>query len=197
MAIGVGISLLTFGVLLRFVWSTDNLVRLASLRLEFLALGPLTFAGVIIFSGAVADRVIRFVPAYLCILASPIAEPMRLQWPAALSLTVALAATTPCGLARNWRLSLALGLTIPWLGLCIAVPAITFVRALPISFNGIGVGGGAFIAVLQSFGVAQGDALVLSLSGTAVHALGGLVGGSFFLWFIFSRDPRWRPRAAS
>lgn len=139
--------------------------------------------------GATGGQIIQRLPARLRALVAPLLEPIDLQQVAWMNLMLALLATTLSGLAMYWFLSLALGLTISWLALCVAVPAVTVVRALPISFNGLGVGEGAFIAVLQPFGVAHSDALVLSLTGTAVHAVGGIVGGFFLLWLTLHRTP--------
>lgn len=115
---------------------------------------------------------------------APAAHPLRLTVPQLSLLALALIGSSLFGIATYWTLSLALQLNISWLALCLVVPVVTLMRVLPISFNGIGVGEGAFVVMLLPFGVAQADALALSLSGLALHTVAGLVGGIFYLIWL-------------
>lgn len=114
-------------------------------------------------------------------------EPLRLDPSAILLLTVSMACAVACGLGTYWALALALNMHVPWLALFVAVPAVTLVRALPVSLNGIGVGEAALVVLLRPFDVPSDVAVALSLAGFAVQTLAGLVGGLCFLWVLNGR----------
>jgi hypothetical protein len=60
---------------------------------------------------------------------------------------------------------------------CLVVPLVWVVRMLPVSFNGIGVGEGAFVFLAGLFGVPSDSALALSLTILGVQTGVALVGG--------------------
>jgi uncharacterized protein (TIRG00374 family) len=62
-------------------------------------------------------------------------------------------------------------------GFCLVVPLVWVVRMLPISFNGIGVGEGAFVFLAGRFGVPSDRALALSLTVLGVQTAVALIGG--------------------
>jgi len=64
---------------------------------------------------------------------------------------------------------------------CLVVPLVWVVRLLPVSFNGVGVGEGAFVFLMGLFGVPAGKALVLALALLAVQTLVALAGGVILL----------------
>src|SRR5205807_9617058 len=60
---------------------------------------------------------------------------------------------------------------------CLVVPLVWVVRMLPVSFNGIGVGEGAFVFLAGLFAVPSDSALALSLTVLGVQTGVALVGG--------------------
>jgi uncharacterized membrane protein YbhN (UPF0104 family) len=60
---------------------------------------------------------------------------------------------------------------------CLVVPLVWVVRMLPVSFNGIGVGEGAFVFLAGLLGVSSDRALALSLTILGVQTAVALVGG--------------------
>jgi hypothetical protein len=105
-------------------------------------------------------------------------QPLRLSRSDGGLLALALCGSAVSGVGVYWLSALALGLHPPILALCITVPVVTLTRVLPISLNGIGVGEGVFVAMLQPFAVPPADALAISLAGLLVHVIGGLIGGA-------------------
>lgn len=120
---------------------------------------------------------------------APATEPLRLQPTQFGLLALALCGSAIFGVCTYWLLALALSIKVSWMALCIAASVVTLARTLPISINGIGVGEGAFVVMLHPFGVANADALALSLSGLAVQSLVGLVGGVVYA-VLLSRGVR-------
>lgn len=95
-----------------------------------------------------------------------------------------------CSVAAVERLATGISVHFSLIDLLGTVPAILLSAALPISINGWGVREGASVVLLGTVGVAQADALALSiLSGLATLAVGA-IGGLVWLaegWL----DARW------
>lgn len=187
MVLGSSATLLLWGQLGTTLAVPLLLIQVGALALSLIALYPVPF---VIFGRRayeyalhwslsrrliehpLGQRIIRFF--------QPASEPLRLDAAGVVALITAIFGSTIMGVATYWLLGRALSVEIGWLALCVATPVVTLARTLPISLNGIGVGEGAFVAMLQPFGIAGADAFALSLAGLALHTLAGLIGGAFY-----------------
>src|SRR5262245_2992103 len=84
-----------------------------------------------------------------------------------------------------------LGAGVGLLGYCLVVPLVWVVRMLPVSFNGIGVGEGAFVFLAGLFGVPADSALALSLTVLGVQTGIALVGGLLLAVRVATRWRGW------
>ena len=82
-----------------------------------------------------------------------------------------------------WLIGIALGLQIPLIYYCVAVPMVVLLTLIPLSLNGVGIREGGMILFLQPAGVRSEDAVTLaflwflaqtttSLFGAAVYLIG-------------------------
>jgi uncharacterized membrane protein YbhN (UPF0104 family) len=91
-------------------------------------------------------------------------------------------------IAMAWCAARALGLTIGWEMLSLAVPLALLVTTLPISVAGWGVREAVLVFVLGLGGVASHDALAVSVTwGALLLALGVLAAGPALLWLARRR----------
>jgi uncharacterized membrane protein YbhN (UPF0104 family) len=81
------------------------------------------------------------------------------------------------GIAGYVVIGRSLGLGMPFSAYCLVVPLVWVVRMLPVLFNGIGVGEGAFVFLVGLFGVAADQALALALAMFGLQTALALVGG--------------------
>jgi len=95
-----------------------------------------------------------------------------------------------CGLAFVFHLfqlglqvllSHALGLAVPIWYLLLFIPLMTILSTLPVSFNGLGVREGGYVAFLALVGVGKEEALAFGLLWTALLFAAGLFGGLVLL----------------
>jgi hypothetical protein len=84
----------------------------------------------------------------------------------------------------HWLIGRALGLGLPVSVYFFVIPLATVVMLVPISINGIGIREGIFALLLGGYGVAQADAVALSLLAFATFFTHGVLGG---LVFAFTR----------
>ena len=84
-----------------------------------------------------------------------------------------------------WVLARGLGMNVPLLALCLIVPTVICVAALPITPSGLGLRENAMVQLLAapSIGADATDALSLSLLAWAGSAFWGLVGGILYSMF--------------
>src|SRR5207237_4553324 len=75
-----------------------------------------------------------------------------------------------------WLLARAIGLTVPFSVLAVALPPVLIAATAPISIGGFGVREGMFVLLLRHAGVGPTDATVLSLLSAAAFALASLPG---------------------
>jgi uncharacterized protein (TIRG00374 family) len=80
-----------------------------------------------------------------------------------------------------WIIVKALGLSISFLMLMVAIPLAIFAGRIPVSLGGIGITEGAIVYLLGLFGVSTADALALSLVARAIDIFVVSVPGAF-LW---------------
>jgi len=78
-------------------------------------------------------------------------------------------------------LSHALGLAVPIWYLLLFIPLMTILSTLPVSFNGLGVREGGYVAFLALVGVGKEEALAFGLLWTALLFAAGLFGGLVLL----------------
>lgn len=77
----------------------------------------------------------------------------------------------------NYIAARAVGVDIPPLALLWIVALVSLVHLVPVSFAGLGLREGAYVILLQQYGIALAPALTLSLAVFAIIVLQGLVGG--------------------
>jgi uncharacterized protein (TIRG00374 family) len=87
------------------------------------------------------------------------------------------AATAVLNIAMFYVIGQSLDIDIGFLAYCLVFPLVTIVRMLPISLNGIGVGEGAFVFLMELFGVSSKKSLALAVSMLGVTILVALAGG--------------------
>jgi len=86
-----------------------------------------------------------------------------------------------------WCLVRGLGLDVSLTYLGIIVPIISLLTMLPLSLNGMGIREGAMVLFLTPVGVAEGQALTLSLLWFSVYLAVGLLGGAVYMLGSFAR----------
>ena len=77
----------------------------------------------------------------------------------------------------NYLAALSVGVDIPLVALAWIVAAVSLVHLLPISLAGLGVREGAYVVLLQQYGVPAADGLALSLAVFGVIMAQALLGG--------------------
>lgn len=90
-------------------------------------------------------------------------------------------------------LAYALGIAVPFWYLALFIPLINIFSALPLSFNGIGVREGGYVAFLTLIGVSTAEALAFGVLWTTLTFAAGLFGG---LVFLLSPEARFSFRRA-
>jgi glycosyltransferase 2 family protein len=78
---------------------------------------------------------------------------------------------------QAWCLGRGLGLTLPFSSYLAFIPLILLIMLLPITFNGLGTSQLAFVWAFRQVGVADADALTLSVLFVALGIVGNLPGG--------------------
>jgi len=78
---------------------------------------------------------------------------------------------------QAWCLGQGLGLTAPFSSYLAFIPLILLIMLLPITFNGLGTSQLAFVWAFRQVGVADADALTLSVLFVALGIVGNLPGG--------------------
>ncbi len=76
----------------------------------------------------------------------------------------------------------ALGLELPLVAYCIAVPVVALLTVLPISLNGVGVREGGLVWILSTYGVSEAHGVALGLLWLSVSVVTGLIGGLVYLF---------------
>lgn len=82
--------------------------------------------------------------------------------------------------------ALAVGLEVPFLVLCLIVPAAVLASMLPISINGLGLREGALVGLLAAYGVPANTAGSFAFLALIIASAVALVGGVIY---IFYRQP--------
>jgi uncharacterized protein (TIRG00374 family) len=88
---------------------------------------------------------------------------------------------------QAWALGRSLGLDVPFVFYCVAIPICILVMQVPVTFNGLGTGQAAFLWTFGPAGVAAHHAIALSLLFIALGVVGNLPGG--WLWAFGRRTP--------
>jgi len=86
----------------------------------------------------------------------------------------------------NFFLSRSLSMDISFISLIAYIPLITVISLIPITINGLGMRESAYVFLFSSYGIAQEEALSLSLLFFAASVVASAIGG---IVFIFIRRP--------
>jgi len=86
-----------------------------------------------------------------------------------------------------WCLAGAVGAPVPLAFCFVLMPIVILLTLAPVSVNGMGVREGATLLLLRPLGVADGQAIALSLLWFSVFLAAGLTGG---VWWLTGRLPR-------
>lgn len=111
----------------------------------------------------------------------PLREMPPLPWRDLVPISVVAAVSFLFYTAMCPILGSRIGIDLSMGAYCLVVPLVWIVRLLPVSFNGVGVGEGAFVFLTGLFGVPAGKALALALALLAVQTLVALFGGVVLL----------------
>ncbi len=84
-------------------------------------------------------------------------------------------------IGTQYALALGLGVDAPIRYFALFIPMVALIQLLPISFNGLGVREGAFQVLFGSVGVAEAQAVAMSLMYYIVRVVIGLLGGLMYL----------------
>jgi len=89
--------------------------------------------------------------------------------------------------ATNYTVTLALQRPVPALALVVFVPIVALATMIPVTFSGVGVREGAYVALFSLIGVPASSAVVIGLCLSAFNVLGGVIGG--LLWLLNIKPP--------
>ena len=109
-------------------------------------------------------------------------HPMALIWCALLSLAFELAI-----ILIHYLLSLSLAWNVPFSVFLYAVPLITIITMIPVSFGGIGVREGAAVIFFAPYGITAASAITLSLLSYSITLIAGAVGGIIYPFYRTNR----------
>lgn len=84
-------------------------------------------------------------------------------------------------IGTQYALALGLGVDAPIRYFALFIPMVALIQLLPISFNGLGVREGAFQVLFGTVGVAEAQAVAMSLMYYIVRVATGLLGGLVYL----------------
>lgn len=84
-------------------------------------------------------------------------------------------------IGTQYALALGLGVDAPVRYFALFIPMVALIQLLPISFNGLGVREGAFQVLFGTVGVAEAQAVAMSLMYYIVRVVTGLLGGLVYL----------------
>jgi uncharacterized protein (TIRG00374 family) len=84
-------------------------------------------------------------------------------------------------IGTQYALALGLGVNAPIRYFALFIPMVALIQLLPISFNGLGVREGAFQVLFGTVGVAEAQAVAMSLMYYIVRVVIGLLGGLMYL----------------
>ena len=84
-------------------------------------------------------------------------------------------------IGTQYALALGLGVDAPVRYFALFIPMVALIQLLPISFNGLGVREGAFQVLFGTVGVAEAQAVAMSLMYYIVRVATGLLGGLVYL----------------
>lgn len=84
--------------------------------------------------------------------------------------------------ATNYTITLALHRPVPVLALVVFVPIVALATLIPVTFSGVGVREGAYVALFGLIGVPASSAVVIGLCLSVFNVLGGVIGG--LLWLL-------------